>query len=44
LTRRAVAFVAGRLAERERLRREAIDHRLPAAWKKLHKVARKLDR
>jgi CHAD domain-containing protein len=39
-----VAFVAGRLAERERLKREEIDHRLPPAWKKLHKVARKLDR
>jgi CHAD domain-containing protein len=39
-----VAFVAGRLAEREGLKRAEIDDRLAPAWKKLHKVARKLDR
>ena len=38
-----VAFVAGRLAERERAKRDAIHDRLPSAWKELHKVARKLD-
>jgi CHAD domain-containing protein len=36
-----VAFVAGRLAERERIRRSEIQQRLPAAWKKLRKLARK---
>jgi len=36
-----VAFVAGRLAERERIRRDEIHEGLPAAWKKLRKLARK---
>jgi CHAD domain-containing protein len=36
-----VAFVAGKLAERERMRRSAIHGRLPAAWKELRKAARK---
>jgi hypothetical protein len=36
-----VAFVAGRLAERERIRRNEIHDALPAAWKKLRKLARK---
>jgi len=35
-----VAFAAGRLAERERIRRHEIQQRLPAAWKKLRKLAR----
>jgi CHAD domain-containing protein len=35
-----VAFAAGRLAERERIRRAEIQQRLPAAWKKLRKLAR----
>jgi CHAD domain-containing protein len=35
-----VAFVAGRLAERERIRRGEIQRRLPAAWKKLRKLVR----
>ena len=35
-----VAFAAGRLAERERIRRGEIQQRLPAAWKKLRKFAR----
>jgi CHAD domain-containing protein len=38
-----ISFVAGRLAERERLRRDDIHDRLPAAWKELRKLARKLD-
>jgi CHAD domain-containing protein len=36
-----VAFVAGRLAERERIKRSEIQGRLPAAWKDLRKAARK---
>jgi CHAD domain-containing protein len=36
-----IAFVAGRLAEQERLRRNGIDARLPSAWKKLRTLARK---
>jgi CHAD domain-containing protein len=36
-----VAFVAGRLAERERIRRDEIHDGLPAAWKDLRKLARK---
>jgi CHAD domain-containing protein len=35
-----VAFVAGRLAERERVRRGEIHGGLPAAWKELRKLAR----
>jgi CHAD domain-containing protein len=35
-----VAFAAGRLAERERIRRHEIQQRLPAAWRKLRKLAR----
>ena len=38
-----VAFVAGRLAERERMKRDEIHDRLSPAWRELHKVARKLD-
>jgi CHAD domain-containing protein len=36
-----VAFVAGRLAERQRQRRVALEHRLPPAWKRLRGLARK---
>lgn len=32
----AVAFLAGRLVERQRLRRAHVGKRLPAAWKRLH--------
>jgi CHAD domain-containing protein len=35
-----VSFAAGMLAERERIRRSEIHQRLPAAWKKLRKLAR----
>jgi CHAD domain-containing protein len=35
-----VAFAAGQFAERERIRRGEIQQRLPAAWKKLRKLAR----
>ena len=35
-----VAFAAGQLAERERIRRGEIQQRLPAAWKRLRKLAR----
>lgn len=35
-----VAFVAGRLAERERLRRIEIHEGLPGAWKELRRLAR----
>jgi CHAD domain-containing protein len=38
-----ISFVAGRLAERERLKRDDIHDRLPASWKELRKLARKLD-
>jgi CHAD domain-containing protein len=38
----ASAFVAGRLAERQRARRERATERLPAAWKRLRKSARRL--
>ena len=38
-----VAFVAGRLAERERVKREQIHERLPSAWKELHRLARRID-
>jgi CHAD domain-containing protein len=37
-----VAFVAGRLAERERVKRDEIHDRLPSAWKELRKLARKI--
>jgi CHAD domain-containing protein len=33
----AAAFVAGRLAERQRARRAAVQERLPSAWKRLHR-------
>jgi CHAD domain-containing protein len=36
-----VAFAAGRLAERERIRRGEIHRRLPPAWKKLRKLSRR---
>jgi CHAD domain-containing protein len=35
-----VAFVAGRLAERERTRQSEIQQDLPSAWKQLRKLAR----
>jgi CHAD domain-containing protein len=38
----ARAFVAGRLAERQRLRRERVSERLPPAWKRLRRAARRL--
>jgi CHAD domain-containing protein len=38
-----ISFVAGRLAERERRRRDEIHGRLPASWKELRKLARKPD-
>ena len=38
----SLVFVAGRLAERQRLRRERLGERLPAAWKQLRRAARKL--
>lgn len=38
----AAAFVAGRLAERQRIRRERVLEQLPAAWKRLRKSARRL--
>jgi CHAD domain-containing protein len=36
-----IAFVAGRLAERQRQRRDELQQRLPAAWKRLRKLAAK---
>jgi CHAD domain-containing protein len=36
------AFVAGRLAERQRLRRNGVADRLPAAWRRLRRAARRL--
>jgi CHAD domain-containing protein len=36
------AFVAGRLAERQRARRAAVTERLPAAWKRLRKSGDRL--
>jgi CHAD domain-containing protein len=36
-----IAFVAGRLAERQRRRRDELQQRLPAAWKRLRKLAAK---
>ncbi len=38
----SAAFVAGRLAERQRLRRERVLEQMPAAWKRLRKSARRL--
>jgi CHAD domain-containing protein len=38
----AVAFLAGRLGERQRTRRERVRERLPAAWKRLRKSGRRL--
>ena len=39
----AVAFVAGRLAERQRSRRALVREQLPAAWKRLRKSGARLD-
>src|SRR5262249_24679688 len=36
----AAAFVAGRMVERQRLRREQVKERLPEAWKRLRKSGR----
>jgi CHAD domain-containing protein len=41
--RTAAAFVAGRLAERQRVRRTRVTERLPAAWKRLRKSGARLD-
>jgi CHAD domain-containing protein len=38
----AVAFLAGRLGERQRTRRERVRERLPAAWKRLRKSGARL--
>jgi CHAD domain-containing protein len=40
--RTAAAFAAGRLAERQRRRRELVQERLPAAWKRLRKSGSRL--
>jgi CHAD domain-containing protein len=40
--RTAAAFAAGRLAERQRRRRERVQKRLPAAWKRLRKSGARL--
>jgi CHAD domain-containing protein len=40
--RTAAAFAAGRLAERQRARRERVQERLPAAWKRLRKSGSRL--
>jgi CHAD domain-containing protein len=40
--RTGIAFVAGQLAERERVTRGAIHDRFPAAWKDLRKLVGKL--
>jgi CHAD domain-containing protein len=40
--RTAAAFAAGRLAERQRQRRERVQERLPAAWKRLRKSGSRL--
>jgi CHAD domain-containing protein len=37
-----VAFAAGRLAERQRQRRDALQRQLPAAWRRLRKLSREL--
>ena len=39
----AVAFVAGRIAERQRTRRAAVRERLPGAWRRLRKSGRRID-
>jgi CHAD domain-containing protein len=39
----ATAFVAGRIVERERARRERAAERLPAAWKRLRRSGARLD-
>jgi CHAD domain-containing protein len=41
-TRTAAAFAAGRIAERQRLRRDGVQERLPAAWKRLRKSGARL--
>jgi CHAD domain-containing protein len=41
-TRTAAAFAAGRIAERQRLRRVQVQERLPAAWKRLRKSGARL--
>lgn len=38
----AAAFVAGRLAERQRMRRDHVAQRLPAAWRRLRKAGARL--
>ena len=40
--RTAAAFAAGRIAERQRRRRERVHERLPAAWKRLRKSGARL--
>src|SRR5205807_1952496 len=40
--RTAAAFAAGRLAERQHVRRERVRERLPAAWKRLRKSGSRL--
>ena len=40
--RTAAAFAAGRIAERQRARRERVQERLPAAWKRLRKSGSRL--
>jgi CHAD domain-containing protein len=40
--RTAAAFAAGRLAERQRRRRERVQERLPGAWKRLRKSGSRL--
>jgi CHAD domain-containing protein len=42
LDRTGIAFVAGQLAEREKVTQGAIHDRFPAAWKDLRKLAGKL--
>jgi CHAD domain-containing protein len=37
-----VAFAAGRLAERQRQRRDALQQQLPAAWRRLRQLSREL--
>jgi CHAD domain-containing protein len=39
----AAAFVAGRIAERQRARRALVRERLPAAWRRLRKSGARLD-
>jgi CHAD domain-containing protein len=38
----SAAFVAGRLAERQRLRRDELRRELPAAWRRLRRATRRL--